>query len=283
MSDFEEYYDHLYISPHFDDVSLSCGGQIFRHTAIGDSVLVVTVTGAEPPAGLQSEIVQNLHRRWADSLGETPEAIVAQRRAEDWEAFGVLGAGVLHLEFLDCIYRTSPDGAPLYPGPTDMFGAFNAADGGVIDALAAALAGLPEAGQVYLPLGVGGHIDHGVTRRAGGRAFQDVVYYEDYPYTMTPGALEAVLPVAARGEWQPETIWLTETALVGKIESVSAYRSQISSFFTGLDDLAAKLREEGQRVIADARADGEMVPSWAVGAEQIWRRRSAFTLPSFEE
>lgn len=283
MNELEDYYDHLFISPHFDDVALSCGGQVFRHTAIGDSVLVVTVTGAEPPAGPQSAIVQSLHRRWADSLGETPEAIVAQRRAEDWEAFGILRAAVLHLDFLDCVYRAGPDGAPLYPGPTDMFGAFNPVDAGVVDALAAALMALPDAGQVYLPLGVGGHIDHGVTRQAGERAFQDVAYYEDYPYTMTPGALAAVLPPASRGEWKPETIWLTETAMSAKIESVSAYRSQISSFFTGLDDLAAKLREEGQRVAADARADGEQVPQWAVGAERIWRRRAAFTLPSFED
>lgn len=283
MTELEEYYDHLYISPHFDDVALSCGGQVFRHTAIGDSVLVVTVTGAEPPAGLQSAIVQNLHQRWADSLGETPEAIVAQRRAEDWEAFGILRAGVLHLDFLDCIYRAGPDGAPLYPGPTDMFGPFNPADAGVVDALAAALANLPEAGQVYLPLGVGGHIDHGVTRRAGERAFKDVAYYEDYPYTMTPGALDRVLPVAGRGEWRPETVWLTETAMAAKIESVGAYRSQISSFFTGPDDLAAKLREEGRRVMADAAADGEQTPRWAAGAERLWRRRAAFTLPSFEE
>ncbi len=283
MTELEEYYDHLYISPHFDDVALSCGGQVFRHTAIGDSVLVVTVTGAEPPAGLQSAIVQSLHQRWADSLGETPEAIVAQRRAEDWEAFGILRAAVLHLDFLDCIYRAGPDGAPFYPGPTDMFGPFNSADTDVVDALAASLANLPEAGQVYLPLGVGGHIDHGVTRRAGEKAFTDVAYYEDYPYTMTPGALEEVLPAAGRGEWRPETVWLTETAMAAKIESVSAYRAQLSSFFTGPDDLAAKLREEGRRVMADATADGEDAPKWAAGAERLWRRRASFTLPSFEE
>jgi LmbE family N-acetylglucosaminyl deacetylase len=283
MTELEEYYDHLYVSPHFDDVALSCGGQVFRHAAIGDSVLVVTVTGGEPPHGVQSETVRNLHQRWADSLGETPEAIVAQRRAEDWEAFGILRAAVLHLDFLDCIYRAGPDGDPLYPGPNDMFGPFNPADAAVVDALAAALAGLPEAGQVYLPLGVGGHIDHGVARRAGERAFKDVAYYEDYPYTMIPDALAAVLPAAGRGEWQPETVWLTETAMAAKIESVSAYRSQLSSFFTGLDDLAAKLRADGQRVAADAAADGEEIPKWAAGAERLWRRRLAFTLPSFEE
>jgi LmbE family N-acetylglucosaminyl deacetylase len=276
-------YDYLYLSPHFDDVALSCGGQIFRRTAVGDSVLVVTITGAEPPGGPLSETAQSLHRRWADSLGQTPAAIVAQRRAEDEAALAILRADVLHLAFLDCVYRTGPDGRPLYPGPTDMFGTTHPADVVTTDELVRALAALPPAGQIYLPLGVGGHIDHGLTRRAGQQAFDDVAYYEDYPYTMTPDALAAVLPLSGRGEWHGETMWLTEAALAAKIESVGAYRSQLSTFFTGLDDLAGKLRQEGQRVMDEARADGEEVPVWAAGAERLWRRRPTFTLPLFED
>lgn len=283
MIQLKDSYDYLYLSPHFDDVALSCGGQIFRRTAIGDSVLVVTLTGAEPPGGPLSDTVESLHRRWADSLGQTPAAMVARRRAEDEEACDILRADVLHLSFLDCIYRAGPDGRPLYPGPTDMFGTIHPEDAGTIDELLVALAALPPADQVCLPLGVGGHVDHVLTRRAGERIFDDVAYYEDYPYTMTPGALDAVLPPAGRGEWQAETMWLTETALAAKIESVAAYRSQLSSFFTGRDDLADQLRREGRRVMDEARADGEAVPGWAAGAERLWRRRTAFTLPSFEE
>lgn len=279
----EEYYDHLYISAHFDDVSLSCGGQIFRHTAVGDTVLVVTLTGGEPAGEPHSDTVRSIHRRWFDSMGETTDQIVARRRAEDRAAFDVLRAEVLHLDFLDAIYRAGSDGAPLYPGPTDMFGPFNPADAAVVDAVAAALAALPEAGQVYLPLGVGNHIDHGVARRAGERVFRDVAYYEDYPYTMAPGALAAVLPLSGRGDWRTETIWLTEAALAAKVTSVGAYQSQLSSFFTGPDDIMVKLREEGQRVMAEAAAAGEQAPQWAVGAECLWRRRPAFTLSSFEQ
>jgi LmbE family N-acetylglucosaminyl deacetylase len=273
MSKLKDFYDHLFLSPHFDDVALSCGGQVFRHTAIGDSVLVVTVTAAEPPDNLQSETVESLHRRWTDSLGgQAPESIVAHRRAEDRAAFHVLRADVLHLPFLDCIYRQGPDGMILYPGPTDMFGAMNPADEGFIDELASALGGLPQADRIYLPLGVGGHIDHGVARQAGERVFGDVVYYEDYPYTMAPDALEAVLPPEGRAGWMAEIVWLTETALAAKIKSVAAYRSQLSSFFTGTDDLAAKLREDGRRVTAEAASGGEKVPAWTVGGERLWRR-----------
>lgn len=282
MTELLDYYDHLYISPHFDDVALSCGGQVFRYTAVDDTVLVVTVTAADVPDGPLSETVELLHARWAGSLGESPTSMVAQRRAEDWEAFALLRADVRFLPLLDCIYRVGPDGAPLYPGPMDMFGSAHAADESFIDALADALTALPEAGARYLPLGVGGHIDHLMTRRAGERAFAEVAYYEDYPYTEKPGALEAALPPARRGNWMSEVTWLTETAMAAKIAAVGQYRSQLSSFFVDQADLEAKLRAEGARVLNEASNDGEIPPDWAAGAERIWRKRPPFTLSSFE-
>jgi LmbE family N-acetylglucosaminyl deacetylase len=198
--------------------------------------------------------------------------MVAQRRAEDRAAFHKLRADVAHMPFLDCIYRAGPTGDPLYPGPTDMFGAFNPADEGIIDALAEAFVKLPAAEQIYVPLGVGRHIDHRVVRQAAERVFNDLAYYEDYPYTMTPGALEEALPSNRRGEWSAETTWLTETALKTKIDAVAAYRSQLSSFFAGHDDLVTKLREEGRRVLAETEAAGESAPNWSVGGERLWRR-----------
>lgn len=284
MTNPDAYYNHLYLSPHFDDVALSCGGQVARHTAVGDSVLVVTITADDPPDDIQSETVQSLHRRWTDSLGgESAESMVAQRRAEDRKAFAVLQADVLHLPFRDCIYRLAADSSPLYPGPTDMFGPINPADAQAIEELAESLAGLPTAGRVYVPLGIGGHVDHVLTRRSAERVFTDIAYYEDYPYTMAAGALEAVLPVTARGDWEAGIVWLTESALTAKIKSVAAYQSQLSSFFTGSDDLAVKLREEGLRIMAEARESGAKVPAWAIGGERLWRRREPFTLNSFED
>lgn len=264
-------YDHLYLSPHFDDAVLSCGGQIERYASAGQSILVVTITGGDPPDEPVSETVRALHQRWAES-GGAAEAMVAQRRAEDHAALAVLRAGALHLSFLDCIYRCGPEaGVALYPGPADMFGPPNPADAATVDALAETLRALPPAGRVYAPLGVGGHVDHLTTRGAAERVFTELAYYEDYPYTMRPGALAEVLPPAARGEWAAETVWLTAGALAAKIAAVAAYKSQLSSFFTGPDDLARKLREDGLRVMADAAVGGEFAPGWAVGAERLWR------------
>ena len=273
-------YDHLYLSPHFDDAVLSCGGQIVLRTDAAESVLVVTITGGDPPAALPSQTVRDLHRRWAESVSASGEeeaaaSMVVQRRAEDLAALAVLRADALHLSFLDCIYRCGPDPDDvLYPGPADMFGPLNPADAATIDALAEAFRKLPPTRRVYLPLGVGGHVDHLATRRAAEQVFAEPLYYEDYPYTMRPGALAEVLPPAARGEWAAETVWLTAGALAAKIAAVAAYQSQLSSFFLSLDDMASKLRADSERAAADARADGEEPPIRAAGAERLWHRRS---------
>jgi LmbE family N-acetylglucosaminyl deacetylase len=266
-------YDHLYLSPHFDDVALSCGGRVFRQTTAGESVLVVTIMAAEPPPGLQSETVESLHNRWRDSLGgegiET--GIVALRRAEDRAALAILGADVLHLPFQDCIYRLEPDGRLRYPGPTDMFGHINPQDNDIIDELTRAFAALPPAGHVYLPLGVGRHVDHRVTRLAAERVFIDPAYYEDYPYTMQPGALEEALPPEDRDGWSAEVVALTDVELAAKIDAVAAYKSQMSSFFAGYDDLKIKLLEEGRRVMAGTI---DMPAAGVIAGERVWRRLS---------
>jgi len=153
-----------------------------------------------------------------------------------------------------------------------MFGPPEPADAATIDALAEALRRLPPTRRVYSPLGVGGHVDHLATRRAAERVFSGLLYYEDYPYTMRPGAVAEALPPETRGGWTAETVWLTGAALAAKVAAVAAYRSQLSSFFSGPDDLAEKLRQDGLRVIADAAADGDVAPGWATGAERLWRR-----------
>ena len=277
-------YDHLYLSPHFDDAALSCGGQIATLTAAGQSVLVVTITGGEPPAEAPSDTVRQLHERWATSLlaegqpGEAAGLMVAQRRAEDRAALAVLGAEWLHLSFLDCIYRCGPDDRALYPGPVDMFGPPNPDDDATLAALSEAFAALPPTGHVYLPLGVGNHVDHLATRRAAERVFAAPLYYEEYPYTARPGALAAVFDRPQSSSetsevWAAATVWLSAAALATKTAAVAAYASQLSSFFTGPDDLAAQLADDGRRALADARADGETPPDWAVGGERLWRSR----------
>lgn len=262
-----EYYDHIYLSPHLDDVALSCGGQVWLQTTAGRSVLIVTITAGDPPTGGYSPLAQALHERWLAGAGEgaTLEAIVAARRAEDRAACRVLGADYCHLPFLDCIYRRDTGtGRPLYASNDDLFGPVAAADAFTIEQVAKALAKLPQRGNVYVPLGVGNHVDHQITRQAAEQCFERrLVYYEEYPYVAQPEALDKAIPAAKRGDWQTGVTPLSAAALRNKTAAVAAFASQVGTFFADQSDMASQLESQAASVASQPQD---------VGGERYWRQ-----------
>ncbi|NUN97629.1 MAG: PIG-L family deacetylase [Candidatus Omnitrophica bacterium] len=90
-------YPHIYLSPHYDDASLSCGGAIHLQAQAGQAVLVVTICAAPPPSGEPlSPFAQSLHRTWGN-----PADVIATREAEDRASLAILGADYLRLNFND--------------------------------------------------------------------------------------------------------------------------------------------------------------------------------------
>lgn len=246
------YYDYLYLSPHLDDVALSCGGQIYQQTVMNKSVLIVTVMAGDPPVGHFSDYIQSLHDRW-----ELATDAAAARRAEDLAACQLLGADAHHLAIPDCIYRyDSQRQSFLYESDAEIFGEVHEAEAGLVDALVAQLVQLPMRGRVLAPLTVGHHVDHLLVRAAAERAFgKGISYYEDYPYAQQPGKLDALF-AAEREAWRSESVRLSAAAIHGKLEAILAFRSQFSTFFTDRADLERQVRD-----YADA-----------VGGERVWVR-----------
>jgi LmbE family N-acetylglucosaminyl deacetylase len=248
-------YDWIYCSPHLDDVALSCGGQIFAATQAGARVLIVTITAGDPVAPV-SDYAASLHSRW-----ELVDATAA-RRAEDLAASAILGADALHWHVPDCIYRVDAEGNPFYVSDGDIFGAVAPAEMGLVDELAAQMRALPPARQVVIPLAVGMHVDHQLTRLAAESAFDPgtYLYYEDYPYSQQEGKLAQVIaPVCAqeRGfRWVAEVVALDERALAAKYAAVAAFRSQLSTFFRDQTDLENQIGGYAS----------------AIGGERRWRR-----------
>jgi LmbE family N-acetylglucosaminyl deacetylase len=232
-----ERYDALYLSPHLDDAALSCGGQIAQATRRGARVLIVTVMAGDPPADAANDYIASLHARW-----ELGRDAAAQRRAEDLAACALLGADALHLDAPDCIYRLDPaTGAPLYVSDADIFGEIHPAEAPLAARIAGLLAGLPAATQVYAPLTVGHHVDHLLVRAAAEQVWGDALrYYEDYPYVQQPGKLDAVLGGAA--DWRAIVTPLDTDALDAKCAAISAFRSQLSTFFADRADLEAQVK-----------------------------------------
>jgi LmbE family N-acetylglucosaminyl deacetylase len=256
------HYDLIYLSPHLDDVALSCGGQIHAQTSAGKSVLIVTIMAGDPIPAPITEFARSLHQRWC-----LVDKTVAGRRQEDQVACQILGADFIHWEIPDCIYRTHPVSArALYVQREDIFGSVQAVEQQLADILAQRLVDLPRRGKLIVPLTVGHHVDHQITRAAAERSTEKALtYYEEYPYVCSEGALAAVI-LKKKECWQSQVIPLEKRDLRAKIESVAAYASQLSTFFEHRADLEEQIKEYAR----------------LVGGERLWFQaggNSAYSTP----
>ncbi len=221
----QQLYDAIYLSPHLDDVALSCGGQIFERTQAGERILIVTVTAGHAPTTL-SPFAQMQHQSM--QLDANP---VAQRRSEDREACRILGADYHHWPILDCIYRSDPlTGRPLYQSDGAIFGAVDPIEHNL---LTAHLAQLPAHKQLIAPLGIGNHVDHQLTVTAAQSTCTH--FYPDYPYTQRTG-------------YQPPTtavlIPLSDAAVHARIAAIAAYTSQVPHLFGSPDAMKAAVHAD---------------------------------------
>src|SRR5512136_348491 len=124
----------IYISPHFDDAVLSCGGLICEQTRRGTPVEIWTICAGEAPPGEISPLIQWCHFQWGMN---SAEETVRLRSKEDDRAAHLLGAETCHFGIPDCIYRRSLEGNLLYT--MDVFTPRHALEADLDKEIAAAL------------------------------------------------------------------------------------------------------------------------------------------------
>jgi LmbE family N-acetylglucosaminyl deacetylase len=225
--------------------------------AVGKTILVVSVTAADPPVEEISSFAQELHHRWKTDMDS-----VSVRRQEDIEACILVGADYLHWDLPDCVYRHHPsDNVPLYATEQSLFGPLNPVEFPLVVQLAQRMATLPAHDRLLVPFGAGNHVDHQLTRLAAEKWLDQssvAVYYEEYPYVQDRGALKFALD--RETDWQAEVISISTDALATKIEAITLYRSQLSTFFLDRDDLTRQIENYTAKV----------------GGERIWRKAGNF-------
>jgi LmbE family N-acetylglucosaminyl deacetylase len=231
---------HIYLSPHLDDVVLSCGATIHRRTEGGQEVQVVTIFAGDPEPGAQlSPFALLQHEYWGH-----PARPMALRRAEDAAALISLDAEGTYLDFLDAVYRASTCGEWLYTTEDSLWNEVRPGDPMGQDGakeLAERLANLTSPTSqtvVYAPLGVGNHIDHQLVHAAARQLLargQRLAFYEDYPYAAQPDATEAALVAAGARAWRVEVIPLQPADLTAKITALGYYRTQMAVLFGGAE------------------------------------------------
>jgi LmbE family N-acetylglucosaminyl deacetylase len=244
--------DHLYLSPHLDDAVLSCGGTIHRQIQAGKRVIVATFFTATPANPAFTPHTRELLARW--DRGQDPMAV---RRREDLEALDTLGARALHLPFLDCVYRTGPDSAALYPEKGDIFGPLHPEEDDLDQALLEGLLNaIPLSSQVTIaaPLGAGRHVDHLLVRKAA-IALQrsmdmdrQIHFYEDYPYAGDGDAVRRGMAPWLPACWQAAPQALDKMDVAQKARAAACYASQISTFWADAAEMHAALMGYARRV-----------------------------------
>jgi len=227
----------IYLSPHLDDAVLSAGGLIHDQSRAGISVEIWTVMSGFP-SGIEefSFLATVNHAVWGfSSGGETVRA----RRAEDENAAGILGARVIHFDFLDCIYRRGWDGNWLYnvdltePYDVEVLGKKSMEaittppreeDADLPSRIAEmASSRLMPDDVLVCQLAVGSHVDHVLVRRAAELLGRPLMYDIDIPYLFYKP--EEFAPKSAGMQERVHAV--TGAGLRAWQEAVLAYKSQI--------------------------------------------------------
>ena len=227
---------HLYIflSPHFDDVALSCGGLVHHLTQQGHTVEIWTIMGGFPPNQAFSEFAEQMHQEW----GMSGEEVVRIRREEDRAACAVMGAHPRHLDWPDAIYRKDPStGRPLVNNDEELFG--KSPEPELVQQIKdMILKASPIDAKLVLPISLGNHIDHRALTAAGELSGKVALYYADYPYVLR----DTDNPEHNRQGWTKRPHALDKSNLEAWQGAVLCYASQLSMFWRDKDESRLAIR-----------------------------------------
>jgi LmbE family N-acetylglucosaminyl deacetylase len=201
--------------------------------------------------------------------------LMARRRLEDERFAYFAEASVVFLDLADAVFRG-------YEGDEQLLGAPRPDDEAPSARIRREIARL-EPQAVYIPLGVGNHVDHQLCRAVGLDLLAEsrrwvmpgpewagqVVFYEDFPYAWWDGfdRLEQ-LPAGALDALGADILLTPEYADVSdqlerKIRGIALYESQLDRLFAGEDEMAAAVRAHGAKTAELGGLGG--------AAERYWR------------
>jgi LmbE family N-acetylglucosaminyl deacetylase len=225
----------VYLSPHFDDVVLSCGGLVWEQVQAGVPVEIWTICAGIPDPDVPlSPFALKLHDRW-----KTEQEAVFIRQQEDLAAGHRLGAVLRNWSLPDCIYRRLPDQSWLVNGEEDLWKPVHPQEMPIVEQLVEWMKNnLQPDDAVVSPLTLGNHVDHFLVRAAAERAGTSLWYYADYPYAV--GSRADIAAKTGEG-WTRVCQQVSRDALKAWQEAVACYVSQISTFWGGFEEMQAAL------------------------------------------
>ncbi len=106
---------NLYLSPHYDDAILSCGGVIYAQRCADERVGVLTLCTSLPEPAPQTTLALKYLAEWSKS-GDG----IVKRRAENADVLSRWGVMNWECDTPDAIFRTNGT-TPYYQNRVDLF------------------------------------------------------------------------------------------------------------------------------------------------------------------
>lgn len=223
----------IFLSPHFDDVVLSAGGLVWELTNRGDRVEIWTICAGEPTYGKQlSDYAKMLHIFWELENEDVPFS----RSKEDVACCRVLKAGYRRYTVPDCIYRFLPGSdEAIIKVPDDIEAPLEPDEAYLIPPVTDFLRkNLPVGCELVIPLTIGHHRDHVLTRAAAERLGISLWHYVDYPYIIQEHYdLAEWIPAQA----EQFSLGISSDGLTAWQDGIACHRSQIVFFWANLAEM----------------------------------------------
>ncbi|MEN8905017.1 MAG: PIG-L family deacetylase [Clostridiales bacterium] len=178
---------NLFISPHLDDVVLSCGEYLKKLSNEGENITVMTIFSGFPEPASFSKIAREYHAKC-----KVYDDVIFKRKEEDIFAMEYYGADYIHLDFFEALYRLDKYGNHRFKNVSDIFNKNVLAENDTVSEIKEKICNTIDFNLIkciYIPLCLGNHIDHILTSKAVIQLLNEecndieVYYYEDVPYS----------------------------------------------------------------------------------------------------
>ncbi len=218
--------EYIFISPHLDDISLSCGGIVHNLSKKQNDIQIWTIFAGDPPKGVLPEFALSLHRRWS-----LTKNVVQNRREEDIISCNILGAKAVHFSYPDCIYRNFENGQPLIQNEEDLYQDISRNQENLVENISQMLnCKLNQDQIVVAPISIGNHIDHQIVRKAVNHFdYREMWFYADYPYNIKSSSGKDSKNIR---KYKKINFNLDSDDINAWHKSIAAYKSQISTFWS---------------------------------------------------
>lgn len=220
---------HIFLSPHYDDIALSCGGTAASLSSSGRTPEVALIFGDHPdPISTMTSFAEQLHQQWGMSAAE----VIEGRRREEQVASITLGTCDRFLPFRDAIYR-----GDRYQSDDELFGAPKPDEDEIADKICDELqitSRDSDRTRIYAPLAIGSHVDHQHAYRAGlclHKRSYEVWFYEDLPYGLKPEHVADRADFLKLDQVEPGPVVNVSAEWDRKIDAIMAYPSQLEVIF----------------------------------------------------